>query len=184
MSLEKSVLDLAKMREILSSEYGLQLIDYSDLSLGSANCYRVHCKEGDFFLKEYQSDFTKNMVNTEADIVSCLISRDFPVAGFVKTKSGDSSITYENHVISLQDFALYVKEYMKYAPLTKRDLEAMPFIYLFQLTQSSYGYKEYLVTKTENKEALLEFAFWRTNICRELYQRALEISAALIEDLC
>ncbi|WP_026499337.1 hypothetical protein [Butyrivibrio sp. WCD2001] len=57
------------------------------------------------------------------------------------------------------DFSLYVKEYVKYSPLTERDLEAMPYIYLFQLAQSSYGYKEYLVTKTENKEALLDLGF-------------------------
>ena len=338
MSLEKSVLDKTRMREILIDEYGLHLIDYSDMALGSANCYRAHCKEGDFFLKEYQSDFTADMVSTEADIVSHLISRDFPVARFIKTKSGNSSITYENHVISVQDFiegqsylndlphpllmqgakflgllhvllkdypmevnmdyawaagfsreaiankfnallaaldenksdpnyakihddllfkkkllesiddwkeyfkgitftsthgdytacqlicdednikavidfssarcipavweimrsyiqsggvsrnksdfdiedfTLYVKEYMKYSPLKERDLEAMPYIYLFQLAQSSYGYKEYLVIKTENKDSLLDFAFWRTDICREIYEKAKDISEAL-----
>ena len=56
----------------------------------------------------------------------------------------------------------------------------MPYIYLFQLAQSSYGYKEYLVTKTENKEALLDFGFWRTDICREIYKKASDISAALL----
>lgn len=81
----------------------------------------------------------------------------------------------------VEDFSLYVKEYMKYAPLTERDLEAMPYIYLFQLAQSSYGYKEYLVTKTENKEALLDFGFWRTDICREIYKKASEISVALLQ---
>jgi hypothetical protein len=68
---------------------------------------------------------------------------------------------------------------MKYALLTKKDLEAMPYLYLFQLAQSSYGYKEYLITKTENKEALLDFAFWRTDICREILQKAKEISKAI-----
>ncbi len=339
MSLEKSVLDIDKMSTILRDEYGLHLINNKNMALGSANCYKVHCKEGDFFFKEYQSDFTTDKVDKEADIVSYLVSKEFPVAGFVKTKNGNNSIKFEGHVISIQDFiegksylndlphpllikgarylgklhallkdypmeismdyewakgfsseaiaekfdrllavlnenkvdpnyekihddltfkkkllesmdswkeyfksitytsthgdytacqficdeddiraiidfstagalpavweimrsyiqsggvsreestfdvddfVLYVKEYMKYAPLTKRDLEAMPYLYLFQLTQSSYGYKEYLITKTENKDALLDFAFWRTNICRELYKRATEISDALI----
>ena len=337
MSLEKSVLDKGKISDILRGEYGLHLLDYKCLALGSANCYKVHCEEGDFFFKEYQSEFTTERVDKEADIVEFLISRDFPVAGFVKTTRGRNSILYEGHVISLQqfiegksylndlphslltesakylgimhsllmdypmeksmdynwakdfsseavsqkfnallaaldenksdpnyerihedlvfkkklmasiddwkeyfkdvtyttthgdytacqlicdeehikaiidfssagcipavweimrsyiqsggvsrsestfdieDFALYVREYMKYAPLTKRDLEAMPYIYLFQLTQSSYGYKEYLITKTENKDALLDFAFWRTNICREIYEKAGAISGA------
>ncbi len=338
MALEKSVLDKGKMEAILNNEYCLKLIDSKSLELGSANCYKVCCEEGDFFFKEYQSDFTQDRVDKEADIVEYLISKDFPVAGFVKTKNGSNSVMYEGHVLSLQhfiegqsflndlphsllmesakylgimhsllkdypmeksmdynwaasfsseaisqkfnallaaldenksdpnytrihddlifkkrlmdsidswkeyfkditytsthgdytacqlicdkgkikaiidfssaacipavweimrsyiqsggvsrkdsyfdieDFSLYVKEYLKYSPLTKRDLEAMPYIYLFQLAQSSYGYKEYLITKTENKEALLDFAFWRTNICREIYQKAKAISEAL-----
>lgn len=342
MSLEKSVLDRDKIKKILLEEYGLNLIEYKSLALGSANCYKAHCKEGDFFFKEYQSDFTIDRVDKEADIVEYLISKDFPVAGFVKTKSGCNCIIYDNHVISVQDyiegesylndlphpllmesakylgmlhtllkdypmdismdynwaagfssevvsqkfngllsaldenksdpnyakirddllfkkklmdsiddwkeyfkditftpthgdytacqlicdkdnikavidfssascipavweimrsyiqsggvsrkgsyydiedFTLYVKEYMKYAPLTKRDLEAMPYIYLFQLAQSSYGYKEYLITKTENKEALLDFGFWRTDICREIYQKASEISSVLMQEM-
>ncbi|MBO4767371.1 MAG: phosphotransferase [Lachnospiraceae bacterium] len=74
------------------------------------------------------------------------------------------------------DFVNYVREYMKYAPLTERDLAAMPYVYLFQLSRSSYGYKEFLVTKTENKDDLLRFAFWRTSICREIERKAEEIS--------
>ena len=340
MSLEKSVLDIDKIRGLLNSEYGLELLDCISLELGSANCYKVHCKEGVFFFKEYQSEFTKDKVDKEADIVKLLISNDFPVAEFIKTANGKNCVLYEGHVISLQqfiegksylndlphsllmesakylgvmhsllkdypmeismdydwavgfsseavsqkfngllsaldenksdpnyvrihddlvfkmklmdsidawkeyfkgitytsthgdytacqlicdggrikavidfssagcipavweimrsyiqsggvsrngsyfdvgDFSLYVKEYVKYSPLTERDLEAMPYIYLFQLAQSSYGYKEYLVTKTENKEALLDFGFWRTDICREIYKKAFDISAALLQ---
>ena len=77
------------------------------------------------------------------------------------------------------DFVSYVREYRKYAPLTERDLAAMPYVYLYQLSRSSYGYKEFLVTKTENKNDLLRFAFWRTAICREIERKAEEISAAL-----
>ena len=338
MALEKSVLDRDKISMLLQTEYGLHFIDHKKLALGSANCYKVRCEEGDFFLKEYQSDFTMDRVDREADLVSYLRVRCFPVAGFVKTLNGGHAVLYEGHVVSVQDYvegrtylndlphtllmksagylgrlhtllkdypleiemdyrwaesisseavarkfdallvtleeersdpqyakiredlifkknlmaciddwkqffrgitfsathgdytacqlicgeddiraiidfssagrlpvvweimrsyiqsggvsrsdtkldvedlAAYVAEYMKYAPLSRRDLEAMPYLYLFQLTQSSYGYKEYLVTKTENREALLDFAFWRTGICREIYGRAKEISNVL-----
>jgi len=77
------------------------------------------------------------------------------------------------------DFVSYVREYRKYAPLTERDLTAMPYVYLYQLSQSSYGYKEFLVTKSENRNDLLRFAFWRTDICREIERKAAEISEAL-----
>ncbi|WP_155829616.1 hypothetical protein [Butyrivibrio sp. XPD2002] len=45
MSLEKSVRDIDKMSTILHDEYGLHLINNKNLALGSANCYKVHCKE-------------------------------------------------------------------------------------------------------------------------------------------
>ncbi len=338
MALEKSVLNTDEMMALLQTEYGLHFIDRKKLALGSANCFKVRCEEGDFFLKEYQSDFTMDRVDREADIVSYLRGRRFPVAGFVKTLNGGNAVLYEGHVISVQDYVegksylndlphallmksagylgrmhsllkdypletemdyrwaesisaeavarkfdallaaleaersdpnyakiredlifkknlmtciddwkqyfrgitfsathgdytacqlicgeddiraiidfssagtlpvvweimrsyiqsggvgrnettldvedlvAYVAEYMKYAPLTRRDLEAMPYLYLFQLTQSSYGYKEYLIAKTENREALLDFAFWRTGICREIHGKANEISDAL-----
>ena len=104
MSLEKSVLDIDTMRDILSKEYGLHLIDSRSLALGSANCYKVHCEEGDFFFKEYQSDFTKETVDREAGIVEYLSSKDYPVAVFVKTVNGQNCITYEGHVISIQEY--------------------------------------------------------------------------------
>ncbi|SFC73215.1 phosphotransferase [Butyrivibrio sp. YAB3001] len=83
--------------------------------------------------------------------------------------------------LDIGDFAQYVMEYMKYAPLSKRDLEAMPYVYLFQLFRSAYGYEEYLITKTENRDALLEFAFWRTDICRKIYRNADAISRELLQ---
>ncbi len=79
----------------------------------------------------------------------------------------------------IDDFTQYVREYMNYAPLTPRDLESMPYVYLFQLVRSAYGYEEYLIEKTENKDALLEFALWRTDICREIYKKADVISKTL-----
>ena len=338
MPLEKSVLDVEKISAILKNEYGLHLVGCERLAAGSANCFKVTCKEGDFFFKEYQSNITPETVDTEADVVAYLGSRDYPVAGFIKTVNGRICTTYKDHVIGVQDyvegqtypndlprpllpecakylgimhailkdyplavdmdygwaagiskdavarkfnallialdedksdphyhkiredllfkkelaasidgwkayfkdvtfasthgdysacqlicdekgikavidfssakclpavweimrsyiqsgevsrkgsnfdvsdFSIYVKEYMKYAPLTTRDLGAMPYIYLFQLAQSGYGYKEYLITKTENKEELLAFAFWRTDICREIYRKAEDISRTL-----
>ena len=340
MALERSVLNEDSIRTILRTEYGLHLIGQKKLSLGSANCYKVLCEEGDFFLKEYQSEFKTDKVDREANLVAYLADKGFPVAGFRKTLHAANAIVYADRVISVQafaegktylnnlphailmkgagylgklhtllmdypmetemdyrwasgisseavarkfnallaaldedktnpnrdriredlnfkkelighmdgwkeyfkdvtfaathgdytacqficdgedikaiidfssagtlpavweimrsyiqsggvnragtsldidDFVSYVREYRKYAPLTKQDLEAMPYLYLFQLTQSSYGYKEYLITKTENRDALLDFAFWRTGICREIYGRAGEISEALMK---
>ena len=49
MALEKSSLNREMMRSLLLSEYGFRLIEESPLSLGSANCFKIRCKEGVFF---------------------------------------------------------------------------------------------------------------------------------------
>ncbi len=76
----------------------------------------------------------------------------------------------------------YVREYMKFSPLTKNDMIAMPYVYLFQLAQSRYGYPQYLLnTDSEDREGLLRFAFWRTQMCREVERKANEISENLVK---
>ena len=74
----------------------------------------------------------------------------------------------------------YVREYLKVNSLTRRDLEAMPYVYLYQLARSRYGFRQYLTTDSEDREALLRFAFWRTDMCRYLEEHADEISEKLL----
>lgn len=84
----------------------------------------------------------------------------------------------KNGIINVDNLVLYVKEFMKLVPLSKTDLEYMPYIYLCQLLRSTYGYKEYYLNK--NKEAL-QFAHFRTNLCEYLYKNAEIISKKLGE---
>lgn len=81
--------------------------------------------------------------------------------------------------IDIDEFSLYVQEYMKYYPLKKIDLLSMPYVYLFQLMRSKYGYSQYLKSGSEDRKSLLQFAFWRTNICREVEDKAERISNEL-----
>lgn len=81
-------------------------------------------------------------------------------------------------IINVDNLVLYVKEFMKLVPLSKTDLEYMPYIYMCQLLRSTYGYKEYYLNK--NKEAL-QFAHFRTNLCEYLYKNAEMISKKLGE---
>ena len=57
----------------------------------------------------------------------------------------------------------------------------MSYIYLIQLLSSTYGYKEY-INNNENIE-LLEFAHFRTNICKYLFKNAENISTRLLENI-
>ncbi len=84
-----------------------------------------------------------------------------------------------NATVDIKAFCEYVREYLKFSPLTKNDMIAMPYVYLFQLARSKYGYPQYLNTDSEDREGLLQFAFWRTKMCREVEKNAESISNEL-----
>ncbi len=84
----------------------------------------------------------------------------------------------QNGVLDLQNLILYIKEYMKYSPLNKYDLQYMPYIYLLQLLNSPFGYKEYLYS---GDLKLLEFGQKRTELCRYLANNSEMISQKLLE---
>ena len=83
--------------------------------------------------------------------------------------------------IDIKGLCDYVREYMKYSNLTKADMISMPYVYLFQLARSKYGYPQYLKTDSPDKDKLLKFAFWRTQMCREVEQKASIISNELLK---
>lgn len=88
-----------------------------------------------------------------------------------------------NATVDITAFCEYVQEYMKYFALTKKDMVAMPYVYLFQLARSKYGYLQYLNTDSEDREGFLQFAFWRTKMCRTVEENAKAISDALVKIL-
>ena len=104
MALEKSVLDVDKVRELLITEYGLHLIGLYPLSLGTANCFKVCCNEGVYFFKEYPGSFTVPMVEKEVRLVEYLFSKGYPVARFIDTLNGSCCILFSSHVIGVQEF--------------------------------------------------------------------------------
>ena len=83
-----------------------------------------------------------------------------------------------NGQVDVDNLVEYVKEYMRYAKLNKYDLQLLPYIYLMQLVRSPFGYEQYY-KNVENREELIKFAFYRTNICRSLNEKANEISEKL-----
>ncbi len=341
MPLEPSVLNEKQLAKLLRNHYKLEPCNVCGIGTGTANCFHVFTETGEFFLKEYQSKFTADELEREAELLVFLKERQFPATDFIKTRDGGyyvrqdnrcfslqpfvGGVTHENHSLpdnllieaagllgqmhsllkgyplpldmdeewvgkfhpeasafrydelisaleketdfsrrariekdlifkrslqnkiagygayykhltytpthgdycSLQflcgkngidtivDFSSarilpaawelmrcytqsaiecksgsdidvdklcrYIDEYLKYSSLNDYDLRYMPHIYLFQLGRSAYGYKEYLIMKSENKEELLRFAFWRTDVCRMMLERADEIGQKISE---
>lgn len=83
--------------------------------------------------------------------------------------------------VDLPGLCDYVREYLREFPLSEADLRGMPYVYLFQLARSKFGYKQYLTTDSEDREGLIQFAFWRTSMCKEVEARGEEISRALVD---
>ena len=123
--------------------------------------------------------FNGNEVKAVIDFssASCLPVTWEIMRSFVQTsRSCNTTATLDIHAL-----CDYVREYMKCAPLNRTDLIAMPYVYLFQLARSTYGYPQYLNSDSEDKERLLQFAFWRTQMCREIEQKATSISLELLK---
>lgn len=83
--------------------------------------------------------------------------------------------------ININNIVEYTKEVSKIIDLNEYDFKYLPYVYLIQLARSPFGYNEYFKENVKNKEELLNFAFYRTNLCRDLYKKANEISNKLLE---
>jgi len=115
-------------------------------------------------------------------IIDFSSARRLPITWEIMRSYVQSSVQCrKNAVIDVNGFCKYVREYIKYHPLTETDLSAMAYVYLFQLARSKYGYTQYLTGESEDRESLLEFAFWRTDICREVEKKLNLLSKSLIE---
>ena len=75
-----------------------------------------------------------------------------------------------NGDFNLDTFVEYVKTFNKYINLNEYDIKFMPYIYLVQILNSNFGYKQYLYNRDNIK--LLNFGFFRTNLCRYLFKNA------------
>lgn len=82
--------------------------------------------------------------------------------------------------INIDNLVNYTKQIAKTTKLNKYDLKYLPYVYLVQLARSPYGYREYM-RNTENKDEMLEFAIYRTDLCRDLEKKAKETSRRLLE---
>lgn len=79
--------------------------------------------------------------------------------------------------LNIKTLVEYFKEFSKFIKLNEYDLKYAAHIYLIQLICSPFGYKEY--NNDYSQTGLLNFAFFRTNLCQYLYENLDEISLAL-----
>lgn len=85
----------------------------------------------------------------------------------------------KNGQFNLDTFIEYVKKVGEYVKFSEYDLKYMPYIYILQLVGSTFGYKQY--NEDYTKTSLLDFAIFRTNLCRYLYENLENMSLKLLE---
>ena len=129
-------------------------------------------------------DFQGCQILFEGDEITAVVdfssARTLPVVWeIMRSYVQSSKLCREFAVVDVEGLCDYVECYQTHAPLTKSDLLAMPYVYLFQLARSKYGYPQYLNSDSEDREGLLRFASWRTQICRELEKKAEQIATSL-----
>ena len=76
----------------------------------------------------------------------------------------------KNAEFNLKNFRIYIQEFCRYIPLNNYDIKYMPYLYLMQILHSDYGYKQYI--RDTSKTELLEFGFFRTKLCKYLFENA------------
>lgn len=126
--------------------------------------------------------FERDKVKAVIDFASCA---RLPVSWEIIRSYTLSSPECRHGNMDVDGFVSYVREYMKVKKLCRSDLELMPYFYLYSLLRSTFGYKSY-IEKRKNNIAVnekdwnaLEFAFWRTSMCKWLFDNADELSFKL-----
>lgn len=164
--------------EDFNSKY--EIIKRFDPNMFDFSSLTVENSHGDYNV--LQLIFEQDKVKAVIDFSSC---SKLPVCWEIIRSYTLSSRECRLGVINIDGFVSYVREYMKIKTLSRSDLELMPYFYLFTLMRSTFGYKTY-IEKRRNNIAVnekdlnaLEFAFWRTAMCKWLFANADELSCRL-----
>ncbi|WBW96506.1 aminoglycoside phosphotransferase [Oceanirhabdus sp. W0125-5] len=86
--------------------------------------------------------------------------------------------------IDIDNFKEYIKLYLEHNLISPYDVKMMPYLYYFHLARSSFGYKQYILSPEKYNEELLQFGFWRTNMCRWLDKNVELLSKELEDEFC
>lgn len=163
---EKIISDLKKRIEISES-----LLDFDFEELKKVTIMVCH---GDYSVQQFIYNDEK-----ETAIIDFETIRNMPIDWEIIRSYSYVDKECKNGKFNLKTFKDYVKEVKKYIDLTEYDLKYMPYIYILQLAPSTFGYKEY--NNDNTKKSLLDFAFFRSNLCEYLYENIKEIQKELLD---
>ena len=159
--------DLKDKIEILES---IKKSDYKDFD--KLTMMNTH---GDFSVLQFI--YKKDKVHAIIDFVTACNS---PVIWEIIRYYSFIDPRCKDGVIDIPMFIKYVREVTKYIDLNEYDYRYMVSLYLVQVLASTFGYKQYL--KDNTKVGLLEFGYFRTNLCRYMYKNNKKITDTLLKE--
>ena len=105
MAVEKSIfLNNDDIALFINKRYDIKPICIEALSGGSANCYKILCKNGAFFLKEFQDKFNKNTLENEIFVRQELVKNGIPTSNFIKSINDDYIVEKNGRFFHLQGY--------------------------------------------------------------------------------
>ena len=119
--------------------------------------------------------------NKETTVIDFETAKKMPIVWEVMRSYSYVDKEAKNGDLNIDTLVDYFKEFTKYVKLNEYDFKYAPHLYLIQLSSSAFGYKEY--NKGYTQKGLLEFAFFRTNLCKFLYENLDEISHRLSTEI-
>lgn len=161
----KDIEDKISMLEYIKDKYSFDGID-------KLTIMNTH---GDYSVLQFI--YKNEKVNAIIDFVSA--SKNIVVWELIRSYSYIDPAS-QNGKINIKNLINYTKTLTNYVKLNTYDLKLMPYIYLVQLLTSTYGYKEYA---TNGNIELLNFAHFRTNLCRFLFKESNNISTSLLREI-
>lgn len=151
----------------------INIMNNLNIDLSDIDKISYYVSHGDFSYLQFI--YEKNKVKAIIDFIRV---KKLPIVWEIMRSYSYMDKECKNAKINIDNLVLYVKEFMKSVPLNKYDLKYMPYVYMCQLLRSTYGYKE--VYKKDNND-ILEFAHFRTELCKNIYENCDEISRRLEE---
>lgn len=145
--------------------------DFSDM-----NKVSVMNTHGDFSLLQFI--YEDGRIKAIIDFVSAC---KMPIAWEIIRSYSYIDPDVKEGQININNLVKYTKTFSKYVLLNKYDLKYMSYLYLVQLLSSTFGYKQYI--DDNSKKELLEFAYFRTKLCKNLYENANKIANVLIKEI-
>lgn len=119
--------------------------------------------------------------NSETTIIDFETAKKLPIIWEVMRSYSYIDKDAKDGNLNIDTLVEYVKEFSKFVKLNEYDLKYAAHMYLIQIVSSVFGYKQY--NDDYQKTGLLQFAFFRTNLCRFLYENLNKICSILQKEI-